>query len=117
MAKASNPAPKKQPTPPKPPAAPSDKVPDPTAAAPDAPLESSSDPAPETTQEQAGAGGVNGLRITAKQDGFRRANRAWSRQPTEVLLGDLGEAEVAMLRAETTMLTVEEVVIKESALP
>jgi len=54
---------------------------------------------------------VIGLRITAAREGFRRAGRAWSRQPTDVPLADLSDDQVAMLRAEP-MLTVE-----ESALP
>lgn len=64
--------------------------------------------APETTQTQADAGKVNGLRITAKREGFRRAGRVWSLVPTEVLLDELSEDEIAMLKAET-MLTVEEI--------
>lgn len=96
MAKASNPAPKKQPTPP----------------APNTPSESAaSTPAPETTQEHAGAGSVKGLRITAKREGFRRAGHAWSVQPTEIPLDDLSDDQVAMLKAETTMLTVEEITL------
>lgn len=76
--------------------------------APNAPPESTSPPAPETTQKHAGAGKANGLRITAKREGFRRAGRAWSMVPTEVLLADLNDDEIALLEAET-MLTVEEI--------
>ena len=82
-------------------------------------------PAPDTTQEQAGAGEtqdppitssgkepdpVNGLRITAKREGFRRSGRAWSKQPTEIPLAGLSDADIAALKAES-MLTVEEVVL------
>lgn len=54
--------------------------------------------------------GFNGLRVTAKTEGFRRAGRAWSRQATEIPLDGLSEADVAALMAEP-MLTVEEVVL------
>lgn len=76
--------------------------------------------APDTTQEQAGAGSVLsgvsgpdpviGLRISAKRDGFRRAGRAWSVQPTEIPLAGLSDADVAALKAEA-MLTVEEITL------
>ncbi len=59
---------------------------------------------------------VIGLRISAAREGFRRAGRAWSRQPTDVPLADLSDDQVAMLRAES-LLTVEEIVLEESALP
>lgn len=78
------------------------------APTPNNPPESKAPPAPETTQKQAGAGKANGLRITAKREGFRRAGRAWSMTPTEVLLADLSEGEIALLKAET-MLAVEEI--------
>lgn len=80
---------------------------------PNAPPATASAPAPETTQEHAGAGetqGFNGLRITAAREGFRRAGRAWSKQPTEIPLAGLSDADVAALKAEP-MLTVEEVVL------
>lgn len=38
--------------------------------------------------------------VTAKREGFRRAGRAWSKQPTSVPLADLSADQVAMLRAE-----------------
>lgn len=101
------------------------------ASAPDSPPAKASAPAPKTTQQQAGAGetqdqptlsGANGpdpvigLRITAKTEGFRRAGRAWSKQPTDVPLADLGDDQVDLLREEHgRMLTVEEVVIEAAA--
>lgn len=54
-------------------------------------------------------GAVRALRISAKREGFRRAGRAWSVSPTEVLLAELTENEIAMLKAEMIMLTVEEI--------
>lgn len=86
------------------------KAPAPTKVDPNTPPVSTPPPASEITKEQADAGKVNGLRITAKREGFRRAGRAWSSEPTEVLLADLSEGEIALLKAET-MLTVEEVVL------
>ncbi|MDT3707475.1 MAG: hypothetical protein ROZ09_11655 [Thiobacillus sp.] len=110
-------------------AAPEDTVSDPAAAAPIPPA-SEVAPAPETTQEPAGAGQtqgepepeatelssadkpdpVIGLRITSAREGFRRAGRAWSMQPTEIPLSELSDADVAALMSEA-MLTVEEVVL------
>lgn len=103
----------------KPPVAP--KAP---AGAPDTPPATASAPAPEQTQEHAGAGEtqapaaapnapkktdpVSGLRISAKREGFRRAGRAWSKQPTEIPLAGMSKADVAALKAEP-MLTVEEI--------
>lgn len=48
------------------------------------------------------------LSVTARRDGFRRAGRAWSVQPTTVPLAELSDDQVAQLRAEP-MLTVEDV--------
>lgn len=81
------------------------------SAAPIQPPESKAPLAPDTTQKQAGAGQINALRITAKREGFRRAGRAWSMTPTDVLLDDLTDDQIKMLQAETVMLTVEEVVL------
>lgn len=53
---------------------------------------------------------VIGLRVTAQTEGFRRAGRAWSRQPTEIPLDGLSDADVAALMGEP-MLTVEDVVL------
>lgn len=86
------------------------KAPAPTKVDPNTPPVSTPPHASETTQKQADAGKVNGLRITAKREGFRRAGRAWSNEPTEVLLSDFDEAQLAMLRAES-MLTIEEVAL------
>ena len=55
---------------------------------------------------------VIGLRITAAREGFRRAGRAWSKQPTEIPLDGLSDAEIKLLKDEHGhMLTVEEVVL------
>lgn len=93
--------------------------------APNTPSEAATASAPETTQEQAGAvqtqdepilsgakghDPVIGLRITAKREGFRRAGRGWSKQPTDVPLADLSGEEITMLKAES-MLTVEEITL------
>ncbi len=52
------------------------------------------------------------LRITAAHEGFRRAGRAWSKQPTDVPLDDLSDDQVKLLLEEDgRMLTVEEVVL------
>lgn len=45
-------------------------------------------------------------RITSRRAGFRRAGRAWSVTPTDVLADDLTAAQLAALLAEP-MLTVE----------
>ena len=46
------------------------------------------------------------LTITAKQDGFRRAGRAWSKEPTEVDSGEFSKEELEALKHEP-MLVVE----------
>lgn len=56
-----------------------------------------------------GVEGVNGLRVTAKVNGFRRAGREWH-GTTEVALSDLSNEQVEQLRAETLLL-VEDIVI------
>lgn len=83
------------------------------ASAPDTPPESSSAPAPDTAQNQAGAGetqAFNGLRITSAREGFCRAGRAWSKQPTEIPMEGLTDDEIKALKDEP-MLTVEEVTL------
>lgn len=88
------------------------KAPAAKPATPDTPPAKASAPAPEESK-QAGAGqtqGFNGLRITAQREGFRRAGRAWSKQPIEIPLAGLSDADIAALKAES-MLTVEEVVL------
>jgi len=54
---------------------------------------------------------TNALRITCAREGFRRAGRAWSITPTEVMLAEFDDAQLAMLRAEP-MLTIEDIVIE-----
>lgn len=74
----------------------------PKPAAPDTPPESTA-PAPETTQEHAGAGetpAIVALIVTSKREGFRRAGRAWSKTQTRVDLADLTDAQVEALFAE-----------------
>lgn len=103
---------KKAPAAPKdtPPGAPDASATAPGTVDPSAPPASTPPPASETTQKQADAGKVNGLRVTAKREGFRRAGRAWSMSPTEVLLAELSDTEIALLKAET-MLAVEEITL------
>lgn len=64
-------------------------------------------PAPEITQEQAGAGetgsaspAIAALIIASKREGFRRAGRPWSVAPTTVPLAELTDDQVEMLYAE-----------------
>jgi len=47
------------------------------------------------------------LKISAKRDGFRRAGRAWPREPVEVDSGEFSKDQLEALRAEP-MLTIEE---------
>lgn len=65
-------------------------------------------PAPETTQQHAGAGESQGadnngeptvvaLLITSQVEGFRRAGRAWGKTQTRVEIDDLTEQEVIAL--------------------
>lgn len=42
---------------------------------------------------------VSGLRVTTKQDGFRRGGRVWA-GTTDVMLSDLSEAQRKLIRAE-----------------
>lgn len=58
----------------------------------------------------ADAPAFNALRITSAREGFRRAGRPWSATPTEVLLSEFDDAQLAMLRAEA-MLTIEGVTL------
>lgn len=127
MAKANPPAARKK-TPPAAAAA-KDKSADPAAdpkaqsGAPDTPPAATASPGTENASvsgaDDAGATSstkgkkkdpVIGLRITAAREGFRRAGRAWSKQPTVVPVADLTDAEVDALMAEP-LLTVEEVVL------
>lgn len=47
---------------------------------------------------------VAGLRITARQAGFRRAGRAWSTTPTDVPAKELSKDQIAALRAESNLI-------------
>ncbi len=49
----------------------------------------------------------NTLTITARRDGFRRAGRAWSTEPTTVEASDFSEEQITALRSDP-MLTVSE---------
>lgn len=49
-----------------------------------------------------------GFNVTAKQEGFRRAGRAWSKTETFVPLEELTEEQIAQLKSES-MLDVEEI--------
>lgn len=46
------------------------------------------------------------LIVTARTDGFRRAGRAWSSEPTEVEVAALSEAQIAALLAEPELAVV-----------
>lgn len=93
-----------------PPAAAAPKATKAPAAAPDTPPESSTAaPAPEQTQEHAGAGEtqfaqpdpiVTHFHIAALTDGFRRCGRAWPAAGVEVAAEDLAEGDIERLRAE-----------------
>lgn len=48
------------------------------------------------------------VRIRAARDGFRRAGRAWSREPVEVSLAELSAVQIALLEAEP-LITIEPV--------
>lgn len=41
-----------------------------------------------------------GLRVIARRDGFRRAGRSFSAEPTEIPLDELTREQIAQLRAE-----------------
>jgi hypothetical protein len=54
---------------------------------------------------------TKGLKVTARRDGFRRAGREWN--GTEMVpLDKLTPEQAELLKAETTMLIVEEVDIE-----
>jgi hypothetical protein len=63
---------------------------------------------PATLLDLAAAGAGNsqaeqytyGVEISATRDGFRRAGRAWYREPTFIREGELSEEQVALLLAE-----------------
>ena len=46
------------------------------------------------------------LIVTARTNGFRRAGRAWSSEPTEVEVAALSEAQIAALLAEPELAVV-----------
>lgn len=82
------------------------------ASAPDTPARETTT-APETTQQQAGAGETQAkpetepvivaLLVTAKVEGFCRAGRAWSKEQTRVEVADLSEEQVAALFGESML--------------
>lgn len=53
---------------------------------------------------------VPGIRVSAKAEGFRRAGRAWTKQPTDVPVSEFSKDQLKALRAET-MLTVADIEI------
>lgn len=64
-------------------------------------------PAPDTTQQQAGAGETQAseptivaLLVTSQVEGFRRAGRAWHKEQTRVEIADLSEQQVIALFEE-----------------
>ena len=46
---------------------------------------------------------INGLRVTAKRDGFRRAGRAWSGE-TKVPVSEFNAEQVKQLREESQLI-------------
>lgn len=73
-------------------------------------------PEPQGTQEKQDTKGgrvrkVAGLRITARQAGFRRAGHAWPATATDVPASSLTRAQIAALREEP-MLVVEDIEIE-----
>ncbi|MFZ6747429.1 hypothetical protein [Undibacterium sp. Ren11W] len=55
-------------------------------------------------------GNTNGLEVTSKQDGFRRAGLIWSREATRILLADLTDEQYVALLTEP-MLNLKPVII------
>ena len=57
---------------------------------------------------------VSGLRVTSKQDGFRRGGRAWS-GTTEIALSELSKEQLKLIRneakSEKPMLVVQDIQI------
>ena len=47
---------------------------------------------------------VTKLRISARHDGFRRAGRAWSKEPTTVSVDEFTEDQLQMLYLEPMLL-------------
>ena len=76
------------------------------AAGPASSSESSSSDAVAGTGESVGnifAGlfpSTPGLKVTSKQEGFRRAGRAWSTKPTAIALSELSQEQAEQLLAE-----------------
>lgn len=50
---------------------------------------------------------VPGLRVTAKQAGFRRAGVAWGVELTEVATSKFNKAQLAQLRAEPMLVVTD----------
>lgn len=99
---------------PTPPAADPAGAPQAQADAPDTSAAGTGAPAPDTTQENAGAGEtqdkqpdpantdpvVTHFHIAALTDGFRRCGRAWPSAGVEVAAEDLAEGDIERLLAE-----------------
>lgn len=64
-----------------------------------------------TAKSKTAGPATRGLRVTTKRDGFRRAGIEWA-GTTTVALSDLTAAQVDAIKAETTMLIVDEVDIE-----
>jgi len=52
------------------------------------------------------------IRVTSQIEGFRRAGRAWSKQPTDVEVGEFTAEQLSAL-ADEPMLKIEEAVRDE----
>ena len=50
---------------------------------------------------------VPGLRVTAKVAGFRRAGRAWSAAPEDVITADFTKQQIADIKADPALTVVE----------
>ena len=46
---------------------------------------------------------VKALKITSSKEGFRRAGRAFGKEPTEIALDDLTKAEIKALKKEPVL--------------
>lgn len=57
---------------------------------------------------------VPGLRVRALTDGFRRAGRAWTKEPQDVLAGDFTKAQIASLKDDINIV-VEDIEIDVAA--
>lgn len=50
---------------------------------------------------------VKGVRVASKQEGFRRAGRAWSAEATDVAVSDLTKEQLAQLKSDPMLVVVD----------